>query len=138
TYIEACAFPGSEPAFVELNGDGTVTLKIGTQTTGQGHATAYAQIVAEKLDIPVHRIVTRQGDTDDLDEGEGTGGSRSIPLGGVSASRAGDALAEKIRRIAADELETSSLDIELHEGAARIVGTDRSMSYADIAKAAKK
>ncbi len=138
TYIEACAFPGSEPAFVELNGDGTVTLKIGTQTTGQGHATAYAQIVAEKLDIPVDRIVTRQGDTDDLDEGEGTGGSRSIPLGGVSASRAGDALAEKIRRIAADELETSSLDIELHEGAARIVGTDRSMSYADIAKAAKK
>lgn len=138
TYIEACAFPGSEPAFVELNGDGTVTLKIGTQTTGQGHATAYAQIVAEKLDMPVDKIVMRQGDTDDLDDGEGTGGSRSIPLGGVSASRAGEALAEKIRHIAADELEASPHDIELHEGSARIVGTDRSMSYAEIAKAAKK
>ena len=138
TYIEACAFPGSEPAFVELNGDGTVTLKIGTQTTGQGHATAYAQIVAERLNMPIDKIVTRQGDTDDLDDGEGTGGSRSIPLGGVSASRAGEALAEKIRRIAADELEASPLDIELYEGSARIVGTDRSMSYAEVAKAAKK
>jgi carbon-monoxide dehydrogenase large subunit len=138
TYIEACAFPGSEPAFIELNGDGTVTLKIGTQTTGQGHATAYAQIVAERLDMPVEKIIMRQGDTDDLDDGEGTGGSRSIPLGGVSASRAGEALAEKIRRIAADELEASPHDIELHEGTARIVGTDRSMSYAEIAKAAKK
>jgi carbon-monoxide dehydrogenase large subunit len=138
TYIEACAFPGSEPAFIELNGDGTVTLKIGTQTTGQGHATAYAQIVAERLDMPVEKIIMRQGDTDDLDDGEGTGGSRSIPLGGVSASRAGEALAEKIRRIAADELEASPHDIELHESTARIVGTDRSMSYAEIAKAAKK
>jgi carbon-monoxide dehydrogenase large subunit len=138
TYIEACAFPGSEPAFVELNGDGTVTLKIGTQTTGQGHATAYAQIVAARLNMPIENIVTRQGDTDDLDDGEGTGGSRSIPLGGVSASRAGEALAEKIRRIAADELEASPLDIELYEGSARIVGTDRSMSYAEVAKAAKK
>jgi carbon-monoxide dehydrogenase large subunit len=138
TYIEACAFPGSEPAFVELNGDGTVTLKIGTQSTGQGHATAYAQLVAEKLNMPIEKVVMRQGDTDDLDEGEGTGGSRSIPLGGVSASRAGEALAEKIRRIAADELEASAVDIELHEGSARIVGTDRSMSYADIARAAKQ
>ena len=138
TYIEACAFPGSEPAFLELNGDGTVTLKIGTQSTGQGHATAYAQIVAEKLNMPIEKIVMRQGDTDDLEDGEGTGGSRSIPLGGVSASRAGEALAEKIRRIAADELEASPVDIELHEGSARIVGTDRSMSFAEIAKAAKQ
>src|SRR5688572_5584872 len=138
TYIEACAFPGSEPAFVELNGDGTVTLKIGTQTTGQGHATAYAQMVAEKLNMPIEKIVMCQGDTDDLDDGEGTGGSRSIPLGGVSASRAGEALAEKIRRIAADELEASPLDVELHEGSARIVGTDRSMTFAEVAKAAKK
>ena len=138
TYIEACAFPGSEPAFVELNGDGTVTLKIGTQTNGQGHATAYAQFVAEKLNMPIEKIIMRQGDTDDLENGGGTGGSRSIPLGGVSASRAGEDLAEKIRRIAADELEASPLDIELHEGSARIVGTDRSMSFAEIAKAAKK
>ncbi len=138
TYIEACAFAGSEPAHVELNGDGTVTLKIGTQTNGQGHATAYAQFIAEKLNIPIDRIKTLQGDTDDLKSGGGTGGSRSIPLGGVSAARAGEALAEKIRKIAADELEASAADIELENGSARIVGTDRSITFAAIAKAAKQ
>ncbi|RUW66328.1 xanthine dehydrogenase family protein molybdopterin-binding subunit, partial [Mesorhizobium sp. M4B.F.Ca.ET.049.02.1.2] len=137
TYIEACAFPGSEPAFVELNGDGTVTLKIGTQTNGQGHATAYAQFLSEKLDLPIEKIHVRQGDTDDLKAGGGTGGSRSIPLGGVSASRAGEDLANKIRRIAADELEASASDIELSGGVARIVGTDRAIDFAGVARAAK-
>lgn len=137
TYVEACAFPGSEPAFLTLNGDGTVTLRIGTQSNGQGHATAYAQFVAEKLNLDIAKIKVEQGDTDQLKSGGGTGGSRSVPLGGVSASRAGADLAEKIRKIAADELEASAGDIELDAGAARIVGTDRSMSFADIAKAAK-
>jgi carbon-monoxide dehydrogenase large subunit len=137
TYVEACAFPGSEPAFVELNGDGSVTLKIGTQTNGQGHATAYAQFVAEKLNLPMERIHVRQGDTDELKGGGGTGGSRSIPLGGVSAARAGEDLAEKIKRIAADELEAAAGDIELIDGTARIVGTDRSIDYSAIARAAK-
>ncbi len=138
TYIEACAFPGSEPAHVELNGDGTVTLKIGTQTNGQGHATAYAQFISEKLNLPIEKIRVRQGDTDELKSGGGTGGSRSIPLGGVSASRAGEDLAEKIRRIAADELEAAAGDIELEDGVARIVGTDRTIDFSAIAKAAKK
>ncbi|MEZ5782019.1 MAG: xanthine dehydrogenase family protein molybdopterin-binding subunit [Rhizobiaceae bacterium] len=138
TYIEACAFAGSEPAKVELNGDGTVTLYIGTQTNGQGHATAYAQFLVDKLNIPHDRIRVHQGDTNDLDDGGGTGGSRSIPLGGVSAARAGEDLAEKIKRVAADEMEASAADIELVDGSARIVGTDRVMSFADVAKAAKK
>jgi carbon-monoxide dehydrogenase large subunit len=137
TYIEACAFPGSEPAFVELNGDGTVTLKIGTQSNGQGHATAYAQFVAEKLNLDIDKITVRQGDTDELGAGGGTGGSRSIPLGGVSAARAGEDLAENIKKIAADELEASAGDIELADGTARIAGTDRVMDFAAIAKAAK-
>jgi len=137
TYIEACAFAGSEPAHVTLNGDGSVTLAIGTQSNGQGHATAYAQFVAEKLNLPIERIHVHQGDTDRLDKGGGTGGSRSIPLGGVSASRAGEDLAEKIRKIAADELEAAAADIELEDGKARIVGTDRELDFASIAKAAK-
>lgn len=137
TYIEACAFPGSEPAFVELNGDGTVTLKIGTQTNGQGHATAYAQFLSEKLHLDIGMIHVRQGDTDELKAGGGTGGSRSIPLGGVSASRAGEDLAIKIRRIAADELEASADDVELSNGVARIVGTDRTIDFSSIAKAAQ-
>ncbi|MCT7376041.1 xanthine dehydrogenase family protein molybdopterin-binding subunit [Chelativorans salis] len=137
TYIEACAFPGSEPAHLTLNGDGTVTLAIGTQSNGQGHATAYAQFIAEKLNIDIDKIHVRQGDTDELESGGGTGGSRSIPIGGVSAARAGENLAEKIRKIAADELEASPADIELVDGTARIVGTDRAMDFAAIAKAAK-
>ncbi len=138
TYIEACSFAGSEPAHVALNGDGTVTLKIGTQSNGQGHATAYAQFVSEKLDLPIDRITVHQGDTDALATGGGTGGSRSIPLGGVSAARAGEDLAGKIRKIAADELEAAAADIELVDGTARIVGTDRSMDFAAIAKAASR
>ncbi|TKT81252.1 xanthine dehydrogenase family protein molybdopterin-binding subunit [Aquamicrobium sp. LC103] len=137
TYIEACAFAGSEPAHVELNEDGTVTVLIGTQSNGQGHATAYAQFVAEKLGIDIARVNVHQGDTDRLASGGGTGGSRSIPLGGVSAARAGEDLAEKIRRIAADELEASAADIELVEGTARIVGTDRRIDFAEVARAAK-
>ncbi len=138
TYVEACAFPGSEPAFLQLNGDGTVTLSIGTQSNGQGHATAYAQFVAEKLNIDIAKVTVHQGDTDRLKSGGGTGGSRSIPLGGVSAARAGEDLAQKIKRIAADELEASAGDIELVDGTARIVGTDRSLSFADVARAARQ
>ncbi len=137
TYIEACAFAGSEPAHVRLEGDGTVTVFIGTQSNGQGHATAYAQFVSEKLNLPISQIRVRQGDTDELAKGGGTGGSRSIPLGGVSAARAGEDLAGKIRKLAADELEASAADIELIDGTARIVGTDRSLDFASIAKAAR-
>ncbi|MET0941930.1 MAG: xanthine dehydrogenase family protein molybdopterin-binding subunit [Mesorhizobium sp.] len=138
TYVEACAFQGSEPAHAELNADGSVTLAIGTQSNGQGHATAYAQFVAEKLGIDVSAVHVHQGDTDRLARGGGTGGSRSIPLGGVSASRAGEDLAEKIRKIAADELEASAVDIELVDATARIVGTDRAIGFSDVAKAAKQ
>ncbi len=137
TYVEACAFAGSEPAHLKLEENGDVTLFIGTQSNGQGHATAYAQFVAEKLNLSPERIHVRQGDTNELKNGGGTGGSRSIPLGGVSASRAGEDLAVKIKRIAASELETDAADIELEEGVARIVGTDRQIDFAAIARAAK-
>jgi len=138
TYIEACAFAGSEPAYVKLNEDGTVTLRIGTQSNGQGHVTAYAQFVADKLNLPLDRISVHQGDTDELAAGGGTGGSRSVPLGGPSAARASADLAEKIRRAASDELEAAPADIELEGGMARVAGTDRAVSFADIARAAQR
>ncbi len=137
TYVEACAFAGSEPARVTLESDGSLTVDIGTQSNGQGHATAYAQFVAGALNCDVARIRLRQGDSDALPKGGGTGGSRSIPLGGVSAARAGEDLAVKMRRIAADELEASAEDIELVDGAAVVVGTDRRIDYAAIARATK-
>lgn len=136
-YVEACAFAGSEPARLTLDADGGITLFIGTQTNGQGHATAYSQFVADKIGIDFDRITVRQGDTAELAKGGGTGGSRSIPLGGVSVARASEVLAEKMKKLAADELEAAPADIELIDGSARIVGTDRVMSYADLARAAK-
>ncbi|WP_417435136.1 xanthine dehydrogenase family protein molybdopterin-binding subunit [Hoeflea sp.] len=136
-YIEACAFAGSEPARLTLDADGGITLYIGTQTNGQGHATAYSQFVADQIGIDFEKITVRQGDTAELAKGGGTGGSRSIPLGGVSVSAASKVLAEKMKKLAADELEASAADIELVDGSARIVGTDRVISYADMAKAAK-
>ena len=137
TYIEACAFAGSEPAHIHLNEDGTITLFIGTQTNGQGHATAYSQFIADKIGVDFDRIIVRQGDTKELARGGGTGGSRSIPLGGVSVASASADLANKMRRIAGDELEASAEDIELVAGEARVVGTDQALSFAAIAKAAK-
>ena len=138
TYIECCAFPGGEPVHLTLEKDGTVTLDIGTQAGGQGHATAYTQFVSDKLNLPPEKIKVIQGDTDRLKSGGGTGGSRSIPLGGVSASRAGEDLAKKIRKLAADELEAAEADIEFDDGMARIAGTDRELSFASIAAKAKK
>ncbi|MCC2112716.1 MAG: molybdopterin-dependent oxidoreductase, partial [Hyphomicrobiales bacterium] len=134
TYIEACAFAGSEPAYVRLNDDGGATILIGTQSNGQGHATAYAQLVAEKLDLDVDRISLHQGDTDELAKGGGTGGSRSIPLGATAVDRASVELREVIVAHAADELEAAPGDIELVDGVARIAGTDREIALVTIAE----
>ncbi len=81
SYIEVCAFGNSEPAKAVLEADGTVSVHIGTQSNGQGHQTAYAQFVAGPLGLDYDRIRVVQGDTDALEKGGGTGGSRSIPLG---------------------------------------------------------
>lgn len=134
TYIEACAFAGSEPARVELGEDGTVTLYIGTQSTGQGHQTAYAQFVGGHLGVDYDRIRVVQGDTATQETGGGTGGSRSIPLGAPSVDRASKTLASQVKELASEALEASPGDIELVEGTARIVGTDRSITLADVAK----
>ena len=133
TYIEVCAFGNSEPAKAVLESDGTVSLHIGTQSNGQGHQTAYAQFVAGPLGLDYDRIKVVQGDTDKLAKGGGTGGSRSIPLGVTSVDRASRQLADQIKELAADELEAGIGDIELVDGAARVVGTDRLVSYADLA-----
>ena len=133
SYVEVCAFAGSEPALIELNDDGTVTLFIGTQSTGQGHETAYAQFISTQLNLPLDKINVRQGDTDELDKGGGTGASRSIPLGGVSVDNAAVDLSDKIKEVASDKLEVSADDLELMDGFVKVVGTDHALSFADVA-----
>ena len=106
---------------------------IGSQSTGQGHQTAYAQLVAEHLDLPPESVTVVQGDTDSIPTGFGTGGSSSIPAGGASVSEASKKLAENLKKLAADRLETGLSDLEIADGKVRIVGTDRAVSFADIA-----
>jgi aerobic carbon-monoxide dehydrogenase large subunit len=133
TYIEACGNNGPETATLNLDSDGGVTLLIGSQSTGQGHATSYAQLIAERLDLPPDRIRVIQGDTDRIKSGAGTGGSSSIPVGGVSVDRAAKKLAEQIKEIAADALEASAGDLEILDGTVRVAGTDRFVSFAELA-----
>jgi carbon-monoxide dehydrogenase large subunit len=134
TYVEACAFPGSEEAKVTLNDDGTATLFIGTQTNGQGHATAYAQFMAGHLGLDYDKITVIQGDTDQVRKGDGTGGSRSIPLGAVSVDRGSIKLAGQIKEIAAEKLEADIEQLEISDGAVRVTGSNRGMTLAELAK----
>ncbi len=137
TYVEICAFAGSETTKAVLEQDGTVTVHIGTQSNGQGHKTAYAQFVGEPLGLDYDKINIVQGDTDMLETGEGTGGSRSVPIGAPAVADGSANLAKQLKELAADELEAGAGDIELVGGTARVVGTDRSITYADLAVRAK-
>jgi aerobic carbon-monoxide dehydrogenase large subunit len=136
SYVEVCGTMGEETANVRLDPDGGVTILIGTQSSGQGHQTAYAQLVSEQFGIAPERIHIHQGDTDEIATGLGTGGSASIPSGGVSVERATRELGGKLKDIAAEALETSAGDLEINNGAVRIAGTDRSISFADLARRA--
>ncbi|SDR36652.1 xanthine dehydrogenase family protein molybdopterin-binding subunit [Pseudovibrio sp. Tun.PSC04-5.I4] len=133
TYVEACAFAGGEEATLELNKNGSVTLLIGTQSNGQGHATAYGQVVAEQLGLQLDQVEMVQGDTDRVRTGGGTGGSRSIPLGLTSVKAASETLVRKIKEIASEKLEVGVADLELEDGHVRVVGTDQQISLVDIA-----
>jgi carbon-monoxide dehydrogenase large subunit len=134
TYIEACGNAGSETATLNLEPDGSITLLIGTQSTGQGHATAYAQVVADHLGLPPERVNVVQGDTDRIKSGIGTGGSSSIPCGGASLAGAAEKLADSLKRLAAEALETSADDLEIAAESVRVSGTDRVISFAAIAR----
>ncbi len=132
-YIEACGGGGPESSTVILEKDGTVTVLIGTQSNGQGHETAYSQLVSQHLDIPMDRIRVVQGDTDRVETGSGTGGSRSIPVGGAALDKATGILTDNLKQLASEKLEAAVGDLEITEGAVRIVGTDKSLDLAAIA-----
>jgi carbon-monoxide dehydrogenase large subunit len=134
TYIEACGNAGAETASLKLEPDGSVTLLIGSQSTGQGHATAYAQLVADHLGLPPEKVNMVQGDTDRIKTGMGTGGSSSIPCGGASLAGAAEKLADNLKRLAAEALEASAEDLEIVGGSVRVIGTDRMISFAALAQ----
>ncbi|MBT7645729.1 MAG: xanthine dehydrogenase family protein, partial [Rhodospirillaceae bacterium] len=127
---------GHEYARLRVHPDGTATLQVGTHNHGQGHETTYAQIAADRLGLPLDAIEVRNGDTDEVAYGEGSYGSRGIHLAGNAAAAATDKVIAKGRQVAADMLEAAADDVEFVDGGYRIVGTDRAMTFREIAGAA--
>jgi carbon-monoxide dehydrogenase large subunit len=134
-YVEICSAMGGETTHVMFEPTGRVTVLIGTQASGQGHETSYAQMVAAGLGVDIGLVDIVQGDSRRVPTGEGTGGSRSMAIGGSSLYRSVDSVIASGREIAAEMLEVSSADIEFTEGDYRIVGTDRKTGIADVAAA---
>lgn len=127
-----------ETAEIRFDPSGFATLFIGTVATGQGHETAYAQIVADRLGLPLDGVRVVEGDTDAIGYGNGTGGSRSMMIGGSATVLACDRIIEKGRRIAAHLLETAPDDIEFAGGRFAVAGTDRTLSLLEIVQAAHR
>jgi carbon-monoxide dehydrogenase large subunit len=137
-YIEVCGGDPSVPAMIRVEADRTVSVFVGTQSNGQGHETAYAQIVAERLGIPFDAVRVRQGDTALMAKGSFTGGSRSVPVGGPAAGYAADDAVANGKEAASQLLETSVADIEYRSGAYRVVGTDRAIDLFSVAQAVRE
>lgn len=137
TYVETCGGGGAEPAVVRFAADkDELTVYIGTVTNGQGHETAYKQILSQRLGIDADAINVVQGDSDVVPDGM-TGGSRSVTNGGVAVDGAGKAIISKGREIAAHMFEAASADIEYDDGTFAVAGTDRKLSLFDVARAAR-
>jgi aerobic carbon-monoxide dehydrogenase large subunit len=133
TYLEMTAAMGSELGGIRFEADGSVTLLSGTHDHGQGHPTAFAQVLVDKLGIPFDRIRLEQNDSDQLINGGGTGGSRSIMVGGTAIILAADKVIEHGKLAAAAVLEAGVQDIEFAHGRFTIAGTDRSIGILDLA-----
>ena len=134
-YIESTMGDPQEAARIEFADDGMVNIVVGTQSNGQGHETAYAQVMHDRLGIPFEKIRVVQGDTAKLKWGGGTGGSRSLTAEGMAIRDASDMVIERGKHYASQELETAAADIEFarESGEFRVVGTDRSIALLDLA-----
>jgi carbon-monoxide dehydrogenase large subunit len=135
-YMERTGGGPVERAEIALMPDGSAQLRVGTQSTGQGHETAWAQVVHEKLGIDWDRIDLLPADSDMLKAGGGTGGSRSLIMAGRTLMLAADDIIAKARVHAAERLEAAEADIEFSAaegGVFRIAGTDRTLRLVDVA-----
>ncbi len=142
TYVEVTAGGGSsEFASVRIEPDGGATISVGTSAHGQGHATSFAQIVNAQLGIPIDRIRFVQSDTDLVPRGGGTGGSRSLQVGGTAVHRASEQLLDTARRLAGHLLEANPDDIVVNEdGSLGVAGAPgaRTVAWAELYDAASR
>jgi aerobic carbon-monoxide dehydrogenase large subunit len=149
TYIEACGVAPSalvgqlgagvglwESAEVRVNPTGSVELLTGCHQHGQGHETTFAQLVAERLGISIDQVTVVHGDTDKVQFGMGTYGSRSGAVGMSAIVKALDKVEAKAKKIAAHLLEAAEGDIVFKDGKFTVAGTDKSVAWGELALAA--
>jgi aerobic carbon-monoxide dehydrogenase large subunit len=146
SYIEACGIAPSavvgslgagvglyESAHVRFNPTGNVVVYTGSHAHGQGHETTFAQLVSDRLGVPIDNIEVVHGDTAKIPFAMGTYGSRSLSVGGSAISKAMDKIIAKGKRIAAHTLEAAVEDIEFSDGNFTVAGTDKQMDIAAVA-----
>ena len=146
SYIEACGIAPSqavgslgagvglwESAEVRVNPTGSVEVLTGSHSHGQGHETTFAQLVSERLGVDINNVNIVHGDTDKVQFGMGTYGSRSGAVGMSAITRAIDKVIEKGKKVAAYAMEASDKDIEFADGKFSVAGTDKSMAFGEIA-----
>ena len=148
-FIEACGIAPSnlvgqlgaraglyESATVRVNATGGITVMTGSHSHGQGHETAFPQVVADMIGIDANMIEIVHGDTANTPMGMGTYGSRSIAVGGSAMVRATEKIIAKAKKIAGHMMEASDEDIELKDGKFTVAGTDKSLAWGDVTLAA--
>ncbi|MGH1459518.1 MAG: xanthine dehydrogenase family protein molybdopterin-binding subunit [Paracoccaceae bacterium] len=148
-YIEACGIAPSnlvgqlgaraglyESATVRVNATGGLVVMTGSHSHGQGHETAFPQVIADMIGIDASMVEIEHGDTDKAPMGMGTYGSRSLAVGGSAMVRATEKIINKAKKIAAHLMEASEGDIELKDGQFSVAGTDKSVAWGDVTLAA--
>ncbi|WP_420392248.1 xanthine dehydrogenase family protein molybdopterin-binding subunit [Acuticoccus sp.] len=149
SYIEACGIAPSqavgslgagvglwESAEVRVNPVGTIEVLTGSHSHGQGHETTFSQIVSDRLGVPSANVSIVHGDTDKVQFGMGTYGSRSGPVGGGAIAKALDKVAAKAKLIAAHLMEADAGDIVIENGELKVAGTDRTLAWHEVSLAA--
>ncbi len=149
TYLEACGIAPSavvgslgaraglyEVGTIRVHPTGSVTVLTGAHSHGQGHETTFAQLVADRLGVPIANVDIVHGDTAKVPFGMGTYGSRSLAVGGSAMVKAMDKIVAKGKRIAAHLMEASVEDVEFDRGTFRVTGTDKTKTLTDISLAA--
>ena len=132
-FIETARGQPNETAELRVDEEGRIDISVGTHSNGQGHETTYAQIAADALGLPIGVFAFRQGDTDDLDQGGGHGGARSMHQGGTAVLMAAEGLIENARRLAARLLQTSVDSVAYDAGMLRVAATGQEISLEAVA-----
>jgi carbon-monoxide dehydrogenase large subunit len=138
-YVESSIGTPVEQAEIHVRGDEErVDVVIGTQPSGQGHETSFAQVAAEYLGLPIEQVRIVLGDTDVVKVGGGSHSGRSMRMAGTVIVKAAEVFIEKAKRVAEEVMEVSAADMEYVDGTVRVAGTDKQLTLFELARAASR